>query len=185
MPAETTFDSSDVDFVAYNAFHRRLLLEVCSGNGRLAVEESVLWNVGIEVCLLCLKTASVPRIAKGVGLFCFHGENLLAEVRIPAGCRFLGAGAFKESSVTKVFMSASVEVIHKMCFCQCQRLAKATFEAGSVLKRIGNAAFSMTNLETIAIPESVGILQERCFCGCRKLGSVTLGIESRLQEIHG
>jgi hypothetical protein len=65
----------------------------------------------------------------------------------------------------------------------CRSLASATFEAGSVLREIGDFAFGLSGLKTVAIPASVGVIGKSAFLWCRSLASVIFEVGSALRVV--
>jgi hypothetical protein len=71
--------------------------------------------------------------------------------------------ALRESGLTSIDISASVEIFCEAYFQLCISLASVTFSADSKLSRLEQSAFSQTGLTSIALPASVEIIVSEWF----------------------
>lgn len=99
------------------------------------------------------------------------------------GIRY-SAGLTYGGTLLSALIPASVLVLSKRCFRQCERLSTVVFEGGSELSHIESWAFhDCSRLSLVHIPGSVEVLRDLCFSGCGNLAMVTFGIGSRLRHI--
>jgi hypothetical protein len=92
----------------------------------------------------------------------------------------------KDDILEFIYIPASVRLLDKYCFYDCESLREVIFEQNSQLQRIGIYAFRMCrSLESIIVPKSVQSLNVGCFNGCGKLENVTFESDSSLRQIEG
>ena len=84
-------------------------------------------------------------------------------------------GAFSKTSITSVYIPASVTTIGNNAFQNCISLTSVTFAEGSQLKTIAIHAFAeCTSLTSAVIPEGVTKIGSSAFWLCTSLASVTI-----------
>ncbi len=92
---------------------------------------------------------------KLIGGSLLEGENSVTSITLNEGLTFIGAGAFRETSITEITIPSSVKEIATDAFTGCTKLVTCTIN-GNSLETIGNQAFSGASaLTTINIPSSV------------------------------
>lgn len=97
------------------------------------------------------------------------------EYHIDAGVREIGPYAFMLSSVTKIYVPASVQKIDLCAFSMAPELTAVEFEEGSQLTSIEDQAFEdCAKLEKIHIPNSVVSIGKSAFTFCTALKDVLL-----------
>jgi hypothetical protein len=90
---------------------------------------------------------------------------------LPLQC--LGQKTFQGSELWWFLIPRTVEIISSDCFSDCEHLTSVTFEANSVLRRIGTGAFSFCSaLREIVVPRRVKFLGENCFSACSPRSAV-------------
>jgi hypothetical protein len=94
----------------------------------------------------------------------------------------LEESAFAESGLRTIQVPASVEVLCKSCFGNCESLTSGTFELNSKPQRIDESTFAGSGLKRIQVPASVEMLCKSRFSNCRRLASVTFESPSKLRE---
>ena len=101
-----------------------------------------------------------------------------SEVRIPEGVTEISANAFNGTSLTSVWIPASVRAIDDYVF-SGQPLTEVTFQDDdahpSQLETIGDRAFANTALEHITLPRSLTMAGLETFSDMAKLRSVHVG----------
>jgi hypothetical protein len=85
---------------------------------------------------------------------------------------------------SRIWVSATVELVVKKCFDGFTLLQSIIFENGSKLNRIEESAFYQSGLKSIVIPSSVEIFGRSCFQECKSLKSVSFENESKLSCIE-
>ncbi|MBQ1424246.1 MAG: leucine-rich repeat domain-containing protein, partial [Lachnospiraceae bacterium] len=91
-------------------------------------------------------------------------------VRVPEGVREIGACAFQESVVRKVFLPAGIETIGDCAFYGCDRLVEVVFAEEAETAEIGDSAFyGCTALKKAELPDTVRKIGNSAFYHCRKL----------------
>lgn len=112
------------------------------------------------------------RVEDGVLKDCY---GVSGEYHIEEGVREIGEYAFMMSSVTKVYVPASVERIAKCAFNMAPSLTTVVFAPDSKLKEIGEQAFEMCDkLEAIELPNSVETIGRSAFTFCESLRKVNI-----------
>ena len=99
----------------------------------------------------------------------------ISSLRLPAGLREIGAGAFDiNSTVTSLVIPDSVEVIGARAFHCWIKLSNLEF-AGNHLKTIGKWAFrNAHSLNSLALPDALETIEEGAFSYCTSLNSVSI-----------
>jgi hypothetical protein len=81
--------------------------------------------------------------------------------------------AFQADNVATINIPASVEVLFKFCFSDCQLFTSITFESNSKLHQIEGSAFAGSGLTISSIPAFVEMLSKFYFSDCKSLASIT------------
>lgn len=112
-----------------------------------------------------------PATLESIGQHAFHGESGskygLRHLKLPAGLKHLGTGAFYNSSIITADLGESLEEIPQETFMRCRDLKEVKFPAS--LKRIGKSAFedcagnASRSMGAINIPDGVEEIGERAF----------------------
>jgi hypothetical protein len=93
-------------------------------------------------------------------------------------------GALSKSDLTRIWISALIEVLEANCFYSCKALRAVVFETDSQLKRIEESVFhDCSSLCAIFIPPQVESLPKSCFQSCASLADLRFDKSSRLQLI--
>ena len=112
-----------------------------------------------------------------------YGLNKLTTVYIIGGDVIGEELLYDCSSVTHVYIAASIERIEYGAFSGCPGLQQVDFEKNSGLYYIGSYAFYATDLTSIIIPSGVTEIGEAAFSGCRDLAEVTFAVGNKLTSI--
>ena len=105
--------------------------------------------------------------------YLFHSCKTIQTIKIPTSVKTVGAGAFKNSSVTRMDIPNSVAEIENYAFENCSELTSVTIP-NSVTK-IGTEVFSgCTSLTSVTLPDSVVEIGNRVFAECTALKNVKL-----------
>ncbi len=125
---------------------------------------------------------------------------------LPQSVKVIGAGAFKDSNIKSITISAGVTTLFADTFNGASSLKTVNFAQGSQLKTIENGCFRFNSalesinlpngLETIGaanfngaaftsitIPNSVKVIGENVFTQCYSLAEVNISWESQLETI--
>lgn len=107
------------------------------------------------------------------------------EYRVPEGVLELAYESFcNVTTLKKVYISKSVEIIGDNSFDGAENLEEVTFSDQSQLKVIGKAAFlGAYNLKDIKIPRYVEIIDSFAFCKATKLERVKFSEYANLKKI--
>jgi hypothetical protein len=149
----------------------------CKSLGSVTFESgSALREIGPRAFLDSgLVSMSIPASVEVIGKSAFNVCGSLESVTFEAGSvlREIGedafrANLFREGGLKSIVIPASVEVIGKAAFKDCSSLESVTFEAGSVLREIGEDAFGANlynegRLKSIVIPASVEVISDGAF----------------------
>ena len=94
----------------------------------------------------------------------------------------IGEEAFRQKSVVRVTLPATLTSLGKKCFYGCEDLEVVNLGSCPSLKTIGEGAFSLCNsLTAVRIPDSVTLIGEDAFFDCSRLEKVKLG--SKVERI--
>jgi hypothetical protein len=93
-------------------------------------------------------------------------------------------GFDKCTSLCRIEILSSVEIITESGFTGCTSLNEIIFSIDSHLREIGGFHFC-TSLCRIDIPSSVEIISQYGFFRCKSLSKVTFAVDSRVQIIKG
>lgn len=142
---------------------------------------------------------TVPNIINGkhivgIGQGVFQGCKGIREVTVSDGIRFLEDGVFKECSLEKATLPASLVEIGKKCFynselkslvvsdgvvriggdafCLCFRLVSVKLP--DTVTEIEGGAFHYSRLTDIILPKYLKVIHMGMFAGCNDLSNVTL-----------
>ena len=109
----------------------------------------------------CKVVGTSTYVAIGNGL----KDSTVTEIQIPSSfdnkpIAEIGYQSFRDTQITKVFISKSVLFLNFQCFCNCYVLNEVRFEEGSCLEKISKHAFyDCYALEKIDIPATVTIME--------------------------
>ena len=153
------------------------------------------------------KILSNEKLSKGVKLVidynitkignnAFHNYTILERIVIPSDVTTIGAGSFRNTSLSQITIPSNVESIGNNAFEGCIYLKKINipnsvlsigryaFEGCKSLEKItipnsitsiGDHAFaSCSSLTEIIIPNKITIMEEKLFENCSKLTSITI-----------
>lgn len=97
-------------------------------------------------------------------------------VKIPAGVRTIGIGAFKDcTKIKEVELPLGVTEIKPFAFADCSSLRTIKFPAG--LTKIGQAAFQgCKNLISVELPEGVSDIESYTFQDCKMLQRIFIPV---------
>jgi hypothetical protein len=77
--------------------------------------------------------------------------------------RFLGEGAFADSSLLSIVIPKAVQVVDGSCFNQCRYLERVAFERNSELRIVKDLAFLGTAVTRIRIPAGAALVGSALF----------------------
>ena len=110
----------------------------------------------------------------------FRGCKKLGIINLPESVKYVGEAAFEGTSLVKVCIPQSVEVIGAKAFAFCSSLAEITIPES--VKHIGVAAFSYcTALSSVRMESLVCRISDSRFAGCTML--THFEIPASIQEI--
>ena len=116
-----------------------------------------------------VRTITFPGTARTVLDSAFH-STALRSVVLNEGLESVGdlqsstyAGAFGRTPLRRVTFPSTLCLIGAWTFYECRKLRRATFAAGSALKRIGEWAFSNCGLTSICFPEALETIGRNAF----------------------
>ena len=110
----------------------------------------------------------------------FRGCKKLGIINLPESVKYVGEAAFEGTSLVKVCIPQSVEVIGAKAFAFCSSLAEITIPES--VKHIGVAAFSYcTALSSVRMESLVCRISDSIFAGCTML--THFEIPASIQEI--
>lgn len=93
---------------------------------------------------------------------------------IKRGTRTVGVCAYQDrTDITTVRMAAGVRNIGNGAFCRCSALSDILLP--NSLKMIGEMSFACTNIRSVIIPDSVELIKKRAFAFNPELRSVHIG----------
>lgn len=133
-------------------------------------------TIAANACNSCngIYYAELPQSLHSIGNYAFAHCKNLQEVNIPEGCTSIGAGAFRESSITSIKLPVGMSRIMESTFQDCSALQQV--ELPYTLATIElNAFHDCKSLQRISIPDNVTTLPKSVFEGCSSLSSVNLG----------
>lgn len=133
-------------------------------------------TIAANACNSCngIYYAELPQSLHTIGDYAFAHCKNLQEVNIPEGCSSIGAGAFRESSITSINLPVGMSRIMASTFQDCNSLKQV--ELPYTLTVIeANAFHDCKSLLSVAIPDNVTTLPKSVFEGCSSLSSVNLG----------
>lgn len=94
----------------------------------------------------------------------------------------IGEEAFRQKSVVRVTLPATLTSLERKCFYGCESLEVVNLGSCPNLKTIGEGAFSLCNsLAAVRIPDSVTLIGDDAFFDCSRLEKVKLG--SKVERI--
>ena len=94
----------------------------------------------------------------------------------------IGEEAFRQKSVVRVTLPATLTSLGKKCFYGCEDLEVVNLGSCPSLKTSGEGAFSLCNsLTAVRIPDSVTLIGDDAFFDCSRLEKVKLG--SKVERI--
>ncbi len=104
----------------------------------------------------------------------YSGDELVTELNIPAGTRYISDYAFyKCTSIEGVSIPGSVAYIGKSAFAYCNRILDISIESG--VDQIKLQAFEgLEKLKEIDIPNSVSSIGSSAFAGCTSLEAISI-----------
>jgi hypothetical protein len=112
---------------------------------------------------------------EGLSQICFGEDSRLKR---------LEQSAFSYSSLAKIRIPRTCEILEENCFGWCECLRKVRFEPDSVCRALGDSAFSGTQICKIEIPRTVEVIGKMCFAGCRKLTEFEFEDDSNLARLE-
>jgi len=113
----------------------------------------------------------------------FANSAPITSLTIQNGTEIIGESAFGScSSLTEVFIPASVTEIKNGAFGTDSKLASVTFDENSKLTTIGNLAFRYTGITEIVLPASLENMGTEVFTNCSSLVTADLS-KTKLTEI--
>ncbi len=136
--------------------------------------------------------------------YAYNASLAQKEVVIPEGIEKIGAGAFRDTQITKVVIPSTVTEIEEYAFANCSKLQTVIFLCdlqeipayafynctsltnvqipGSV-ETIGDYAFRATDIRTVTIGENVRTIGTEAFRDCTSLAELNFAPQSVLQVI--
>ncbi|WP_035795127.1 leucine-rich repeat protein [Butyrivibrio sp. WCD3002] len=119
-----------------------------------------------------LTDITLPDSLEEIGEDSFSSVKALKEIKLPAGVRIIGSGAFKDATVLEsVTLGENVIQIGGSAFNNCSALTDIKLNDG--LEGIGAGAFiGCTSLASIELPDTVRSLGSAAFKNCTKLSSI-------------
>lgn len=119
----------------------------------------------------------------GISNYAFDGINYLNEVFVPEGYIEIGDGAFSNSSITKIHLPMSLEVIGSYAFNE-SKIETVIFADNIKLNSINYYAFAFTTkLKSIHIPDSVLFIGNEAFYDSA-IETITFNETSQLRSIN-
>lgn len=118
-------------------------------------------------------SVTIPQGYTTIGNYAFYGCESLESISLPDTVSNIGMGAFAESGVVSVDLSATkLSVVNPYLFLSCTALETVLLPQG--ITAIGEAAFAESAITSIDIPESVTDLQRAAFANTDSLETVSV-----------
>lgn len=181
--AEVKFDTnSNVEYIDSTAFTKTAFINSFKN------QRVVLGNVFLQASKDDLAADSIvfDSNIKGISNGAFT-KSKLVNVTFPEGLKYIGDGAFKNSSkLSSLTIPSTVVEIGDEAFATCDEITSLTFvnPTNSNLLSIGVSAFEKVNkVESIILPDSVKTINESAFEGCDSLKSFDISNNSSLEVI--
>ena len=180
-------------------------LDISPNNTHLKLRDNILLSADGQTLLTIVGPATqlvVPTGVRIIGTSAFAASKLAAVTfEQPVVVEEIGRSAFRNNSVQKLEVPASVKRIKAKCFCGTERtknfLGEITFGTNSQLNELGDKVFQWSSLREISLPPSIETIGAGAFEGCRlsrlnyeapsKLATVADGAFSKcsLMELTG
>lgn len=145
-------------------------IEVLQGNTHYCTKSNVLYTIGIDTlmtypCKKSDKSFEVPATVEVIDEYAFANNEYIETVSLPDGLKFIGKGAFRNSTLTSVTIPEGITELNAQTFCECKFLASVTLP--STLKSInGDANFFECAFKSIVLPASLEYIGPLSFYSC-------------------
>lgn len=95
----------------------------------------------------------------------------------------IGEGAFQESNITNVFIPASIKIVNRKAFKDCDQLETVTISEG--VKELGDMAFGYCDkLRSLNIPASISTVYSSMIEQCPNLTELIVSETTRFSRFR-
>lgn len=128
----------------------------------------------------CLNSVTIKEGAKVIGESAFYKDVALEKITLPESLTKIGKAAFQSTSLAEVRIPANVKTIGADAF-NVRKLEGKTgpsvlktieFAPGSKLTAIEENAFKDASIETLVLPDKLQTICDFAFAGCKNLKSI-------------
>lgn len=175
LPASFDFEQIKLSGSLFNSAMVKL-----SDDSAYTIEDGVLYNKDKTVLYALMEdknSVQIPNSVETISDYAFAGSKVV-KVTIPESVRYIGVGAFKESSLTNItFSGSTIEQISNEAFYQTKIISIVLPDS---VKSIGQYAFAESKIESIVLGNNVESIGAYAFMNCEKLSEITIseGVKS-------